>query len=170
MGETYDFSDGFDEAFIVRHDLKKMTCESVQLTMLTYSESLFKGIMKSSVTIEKLLVVNIHTSLVAYERGDIRKVGWIRSPENVPDGLTKFARCKALARLMDRGRLNPVVVQWVIRTGIPSGGTEVIANLKYEEGIDEQVRVKDEGENHRWNKSSRSNEIKKGGCEKYTFF
>lgn len=59
--------------------------------MITYSELLFKVIVKSSITTENRLMVDIRDARVAYERGDISDVGWIRSPSNVADGLTKFA-------------------------------------------------------------------------------
>lgn len=75
---------------MVRNDIENMAGRRVPLTILTDSESLLKLIVKSSVTTEKRLMVNVRAAREAYERGDIRNVGWIRSPDNMADGLTKI--------------------------------------------------------------------------------
>lgn len=72
-----------------RHYVERMVKSRVPLTMPTVSESLFKWIVKSSVTTEKRLMVDIRAAREEYEHGDIIDVGWTRSPDKIIDGLTK---------------------------------------------------------------------------------
>lgn len=81
---------------MLRYYIEKMVGRRVPLTMLTDSESLFKLIVKSSVTTENRLMVDMRAAREAYERGNISIVGWIWSPDNIADGLNKVSKCKAL--------------------------------------------------------------------------
>lgn len=49
-GKTYAFVYGFDSVFMLRHDVEKMVGFKFPLTMLTDSESLFRIIVRSSIT------------------------------------------------------------------------------------------------------------------------
>lgn len=83
--------------------------------MITYSESLFNFIVKSSITTEKSPMVDIRATREAYNRRDISDVDWVGSAHNLADGLTKFAKRQPLVDFLDSGRLTTEVEQWVLR-------------------------------------------------------
>lgn len=135
-GETYDFADGIDAAYILRFDLKKLVQERIPLTILTYSSPMFKVIVKSSVTTEKHLMIYIRAAPEAYEPRDICNIDWIRSHENVADAMTKYAKFKAFVQLLDTGTLITFRDQWVIRKVVGSDGLDdQLKNDRQEEGI-----------------------------------
>lgn len=68
------------------------------LTLLKDSDSLIKVIVNASRTTERRLMINVRAAREFYHLGEINIVGWIRSEENLADGLTKVARCKAQER------------------------------------------------------------------------
>lgn len=113
--EVLALADGFDYAYLMRHDLQRVLGHPVPLAMLTDSESLFKTIVKSTTTTEKRLMIDIQAAQEAYGKQEISDVGWIRSEDN-PADRTKPAPRAALERLMDTGRLDLSVQQWVVRT------------------------------------------------------
>lgn len=88
-GETYAFADCFDMTFMIRYDMERATNVKIPLTILTDSESLFKVIVKSSTTTEKRFMINIQAAREAFETYEIDNVGWIRTKDNIADGLTK---------------------------------------------------------------------------------
>lgn len=75
-GETYALEDGLDADFMVRNDMQRMNVTSIPINMINDSVSLFKPIVKSSVTTKKRLMVKIRATRRVYGRGDIRDVGW----------------------------------------------------------------------------------------------
>ena len=114
--EVLAFADGFDFAFLLRHDLRGIMKQKLPLAMFTDSDSLFKTIVKSTTTTEKRLMIDVEAAREAYGRQDISDVGWIRSQDNPADGLTKRGRCEPLERFLDTGYLNVPVQQWIIRS------------------------------------------------------
>lgn len=113
--KTYALTDGFYAAYMLRFDLEKILGCRIPLTMLTDSESLFRVIIKSSITTEKKLMVDVRAAREAYHKVEIGDVGWIRSTENLVDGLKKFAKCKALTACLESRIITTSVEQWVIR-------------------------------------------------------
>lgn len=79
------------------------------------SESLFRMLVKSSTTAEKRLVIDIRATQEPYERGEITKIGWIRSKYSVSDGRTKITQCDVLDNLMKNGTLDTQTEQWIER-------------------------------------------------------
>lgn len=59
------------------------------LTLLTESESVLKVVVNASKTTEKSLMIDMRASREAYHREEIRNFGWIRSEDNLVDGLHK---------------------------------------------------------------------------------
>lgn len=98
--ETYAFADGFDSSFMLRLNLEKMVGFKVSLTILTESESLFRIIVKSSISAEKRLMVDIRAAGEVYEVGDISDVGWIRSNHNLSDALTKVQKMYRVVQII----------------------------------------------------------------------
>lgn len=114
--EVLAFADGFDYAYLLRHDLQRILAQHLPLAMLTDSESLFKSIVKSTTTTEKRLMIDLEAARQSYGTQKISDVGWIRSEDNPADGLTKPAPCKALEKLLETGRVDDPVQQWIVST------------------------------------------------------
>lgn len=114
--EVLAFADGFDYAYLLRHDLRRILDRNITLAMLTDSESLFKCIVKSTTTTEKRLMIDIEAARQAYGKQEISDIGWIRSEDNPADGLTKPAQGASLEKILDSGTIDVPVQQWVVRT------------------------------------------------------
>lgn len=114
--EVLAFADGFDYGYLLRHDLQRIVRNDIPLAMLTNSDSLFKTIVKSTTTTEKRLMIDIEAARKAHSKQEISDVGWIRSEDNPAHGLTKPTPCPALEKLLDTGRADRPVQQWVVRT------------------------------------------------------
>ena len=125
-GELYAFSDGFDYAYLMKHDLEDIFGRRVPLMMLTDSEALFRVVVRSSTTTEKRMMIDLQAAREAYCAQEIDDIGWIRSNDNPADGLTKVKRWDALTELLDTGRWSGEIMQWVIRT--PRGTIEKSRN------------------------------------------
>lgn len=94
---------------MIRHDLECLFKNRIPITVLTYSESLFRIIISSSVTTEKLLMIDVKAVRDAYQKGDLIDVGWIRSAQNLVEGLTKFYKIRLLVDFLEEGRLTTCV-------------------------------------------------------------
>ncbi|CDF33317.1 unnamed protein product [Chondrus crispus] len=114
-GEVYAFTEGFDCAFVLRHDLQKLYGRTIPLQMRTDSKQMFDVIMKASHTSERRLMIDIAAAREAYNENEISNVGLVRSEHNVADGLTKPKYCKALESLLRTGKDENPVEQWIIR-------------------------------------------------------
>jgi hypothetical protein len=62
------FSDGFDAAYSLKHDLQTILKRNVDALMYTDSLSLFDVIKKSSTTAEKRLMIDLVVVREAYDR------------------------------------------------------------------------------------------------------
>lgn len=113
-GEIYAFSDLFDAVYVIKHDQQVIFNHHISLAILKDLESLFKVIVKSNVTTEKRLIINIKATREAYGRHEITNIGWIRMKYNVADGLTKLGRCEILEELIDSGSIRVDVKQWIV--------------------------------------------------------
>jgi hypothetical protein len=51
----------------------------------------------------------------AWTKQDISDIGFIRSAENIADGLTKQMKQASLLKVLDTGQLNVKVEQWIVR-------------------------------------------------------
>ena len=115
-GECYAFADGFDYGFTLRHDLQNILQRKIPLLLYTDSDSLFKVIVKNSTTTERRLMIDLQATREAYGNHEISDIGWVKSDDNPADALTKRHHCAALIKIMDTGRLDLEVLQWVVRT------------------------------------------------------
>lgn len=79
---------------------------------------MFRVIIKAWVTTEKRLMIDVRSASKAYQLGDIRDVGWVRSEHNLADGLTKFDKSQLVVDLLEIGHINTVVQQWVMTSDV----------------------------------------------------
>jgi hypothetical protein len=113
-GETLAMSEGFDTAFILRHDLQEMTGLDIQLLIMTDSKSLFDIITRRQHTTEKRLMVDIAAIREGFSRREIANVGLIKSEDNPADGLTKRGFCRALYQLLNTNKIQAPVLQYIV--------------------------------------------------------
>ena len=83
--------------------------------MLTDSKSLFEVITKSSTTTERRLMIDIKAVREAYGSTLISDVGFVRSHNNPADAFTKLGHCPALSYVLEEGKSDFDVEQWVLR-------------------------------------------------------
>ena len=114
-GEIYAFADGFDSAYLLKHDLERILKRTIRICILTDSKSLFDTITKNSIITEKRLMIDVSAARQAYQRMEISDVGHISSKYNAADGLTKTKPCPALIQLLSTGKMDHPINQWIIR-------------------------------------------------------
>lgn len=73
--QDYAPADCFGAAYATRHALEVIMDHYIPLTILTDSESLFKIIVKSTVTSEKRLMIDIKAITGAYDRNESTSTG-----------------------------------------------------------------------------------------------
>ena len=116
-GEVYAFSQAFDAAFMIKHDLETIYCQKIPMLMLTDSKKRFDVITKATHTTERIMI-DIGAAREAYGLGEISNLGLIFSEDNIADGLTKLKVCLSLHNMLGSGKSQIKVQQWIIRTGI----------------------------------------------------
>lgn len=107
----FAFADGFDYGYSMKYDIGQMLNCNIPLLMYTDSESVFKVIIKNSMTTERRLMIDLEATRQAYGSGDFSDIGWVHSEDNPADGLTKKGDCPALNRLMDDCIIDARVLQ-----------------------------------------------------------
>lgn len=119
-GEVYAFADGFDRAFMIRHDLQMIYNMEIPLHILTDSLQMVDVITKASSKTERRLMIDIAAAREAYNREEISNVGLVSSDDNIADALTKENSNDALDKLIRTGLDKTPVQQWIIRTNTSS--------------------------------------------------
>ena len=115
-GEIYEFADGFDRAFMLRHDLETIYQTEIPLEIRTDSLQMFHVVTKASSTTERRLMIDIAAARESYNREEISTVGLVLSKHNIADGLTKEVPNKALQDLLSSGFDRNPVQKFIIRT------------------------------------------------------
>ena len=87
--EVVAFADLFDDAFSIRSQLEETTCRGVAMPLLTESKSLFDKRSKGSPTNEKRIMIDTRSARQTYQAHEISNIGFVRSENNIADGLTK---------------------------------------------------------------------------------
>jgi len=114
--ELIAFSDMFDAAYTLAEELRQVIpAAAVPLHLFTDSKSLFDVISKGSKTSEKRLMLDIACTREGFARGDISNIGFIRTRDNLADGLTKPMNQSALQSVLMSGKLRLQPEQWIIR-------------------------------------------------------
>ena len=101
--EGYAFTEGFDSAYMIRHDLEHMYGKFIPLQMRTDSKQMFAVVAKASSTSERRLMIDIAAAREAYNANEISNVCLVRAEHNPADGLTKVKFCKALDAILRTG-------------------------------------------------------------------
>jgi hypothetical protein len=84
-GETLAFADGFDNAFILRHDIENMFGQPVPLVMYTDSQALFNVLTRNKTATEYRLMVEVAAERQAYLNSTISNIDLIKSCYNLAD-------------------------------------------------------------------------------------
>ena len=116
--ETLAFVDSFDNATLIKHDLKRMLNIDIPILMITDSEPLFRILTRSRYTTERRLEIDIAAAREAYARKEIANVAWIHSQDNYADDLTKLEGNGELTNLLRTHTINHPVRQWIIERSI----------------------------------------------------
>ena len=117
------FANLFDEAFALKKTVELALNRNVHLHLLTDSKSLFDIISKGSPTNEKRLMLDIHAAREGYKAHDIRNIGFVRSEQNIADGLTTCMKQESLRELARTGKLRTKVEQRIIRKPVDAHET-----------------------------------------------
>ncbi len=113
--ENYAFADAFDFAYHAKTDLEKLLDRRVSLSTFTDSKSLFNFITKCSQTQGRRLLIDLQAVRDAYTVDEVRNLGFIRSPNNPANGLTKIGKSHTLYHMLSYEKCDFVVEQWVFR-------------------------------------------------------
>jgi len=114
-GEVIAFSDMFDVAVTLAEELRTIYNRTIPLHLLTDSKALFDIISKGSRTSEKRMMLDIAAAREGFRDRIISDIGFVRSSDNLADGLTKPMQQAALQRVLQSGKLAPRAEQWIIR-------------------------------------------------------
>lgn len=112
--ETLAFTEAFDCAYLLKHDLQAILKRDLPLLMLTDSQQLFDVLTRSRYTSEKRLMVDISAAREAFEQSLISNVGLIRSEFNAADAMTKIGYNHALHELLSKKCISHPIKQFVI--------------------------------------------------------
>ena len=114
-GEVIAFSDLFDRAATLAAEIGDILGRKIPVQLLTDSKSLFDVISKGSRTSEKRVMLDIAAAREGFRDKVISDIGFVRSSQNLADGLTKKMAQAALQAVLSTGSLDIKPEQWIIR-------------------------------------------------------
>jgi len=114
-GEVIAFSDMFDIAVTLAEEIRTIYKRHIPLHLLTDSKALFDIISKGSRTSEKRMMLDIAAAREGFRDRVISDIGFVRSSENLADGLTKPMHQAAIQSVLKSGKLLPRAAQWIVR-------------------------------------------------------
>lgn len=103
---------------------------TILLTILTDSDSLFKTFVKSSTTSEHRLMIKFRAACEAFHRDEITTIGWVRSENNIADGLADVGLCEALENALCDDKMKPEIKQCIKRAKPASNYNEMISSCE----------------------------------------
>jgi hypothetical protein len=104
-----------DIGYAMRMELANMGC-AMELDQLTDSKQLYSTLRSHSCVREKRLMIDVAALREMHRRGDITRVGFVRSEYNLADGLTKDVTLDAsrgITRLLADGQLRLIVEEYI---------------------------------------------------------
>jgi len=114
--EVVAFADLFDASIAFKSDIQNILSKTIPLQLLTDSKCLFDIVSRGSRTSEKRTMIDVASAREGFRDRDISDIGFVRSSQNIFDGLTKRMSRKALKQYMESGILTFQCEQWVVRT------------------------------------------------------
>ena len=114
-GEVIAFSDLFDRAATLAAEIGEIFGRKIPVQLLTDSKSLFDVISKGSRTSEKRVMLDIAAAREGFRDKVISDIGFVRSSQNLADGLTKPMAQASLRVVLSTGFLDVKPEQWIIR-------------------------------------------------------
>ena len=114
-GEVIAFSDLFDVAVTISLELRHLLDIEVPVQLFTDSKCLFDVISKGSRTSEKRMMIDIAAAREGFKRKEISDIGFVRSSNNIADGLTKAMNQSALLRILSTSTLHVNAEQCIMR-------------------------------------------------------
>jgi hypothetical protein len=113
--ETLAFAQGFESAFLIRHDLENLLGKTIPLIILTDSNALFDILTRNKSSTERRLMVDVAAVREAYHDLTISNVGLINSIHNPADGMTKVGCNQALLKLLTTHHIDHPIEQYILR-------------------------------------------------------
>jgi len=114
-GEVIAFSDLFDVAVTLSEELSKVLGKKVPVNLFTDRKCLLDVISKGSRTSEKRMLIYIAAAREGFKSKVISDIGFVRSSNNIADGLTMSMNQAGLQAVMASSRLDMRPDQWIIR-------------------------------------------------------
>lgn len=109
------FSNMLDASFTLLKEPQNVHRENyVNLQLSIYSKTLSDVISKATKTFEKRLMLDIAVARESFRNMEISSISFIRSSNNIADGLTKFTRQGKLQAVLLTEKLVFTVEQWIV--------------------------------------------------------
>ena len=104
--ELIVFSDMFDAAHTMAEERRALYpgC-TIPVKLYTDNKCFFEVISKGTCTSEKRLMLDIAAAREGFTNFDISDIGFVRTADNVADGLTKSMKQTAIRHILSEGRL-----------------------------------------------------------------
>lgn len=116
--EVLASADGFEHVYMLRLDLQRITGRDLLLSILKGFNSLFKTIVKSTITTEKCPMTDHAAAREPYGKQKTNDVRWIRSEGSPTRVIKNPSFCPALERLLGTCPVDLFLQQWMIRMQI----------------------------------------------------
>lgn len=113
--ELIGFSDMFDCAFALDHDLSQILCRKVPVAFLTNSKYLLNVLSKGSGTSDNRTIIDLSAVREGYHLRHISDIGHVRNANNIADGINKSMHQSSLLNILRTSKLQVYVTQWIIR-------------------------------------------------------
>ena len=114
--ELIAFSDVFDTAYTLAEEIKTaLSTQKVSICLFTDSKSLLDVISKGTRTAEKRVMLDISCPRQVFQRNEISDVRYVRSNQNLADGLTKKMKQEAIREVFQTGEWKVEPEQWIIK-------------------------------------------------------
>lgn len=114
--ELIAFSNTIVAAFTLREEFENLHSNlNVPMGLLTESKTLSDVVSKGTKTAEKRLMLDVACTPEGFQKMESNDIGFIRSNENLTDGLTEVLKQNKLLSVMSTCMLNYKVDQWIVR-------------------------------------------------------
>lgn len=118
------FADAFDLAYKIKCDLQNVLCQSIPLYIITDSLTLFDVLIKSTITTEKRLMMDLQTVKDSYRKMKLNNVAFVQSESMLADSLTKIKPNHLLSKVLSTGIIDHPMEQWIIRNAVGDGSVD----------------------------------------------